>query len=52
MQNISCIGKPHVMGGGGGGPQSLHLLPRSAPAFNVFSGYFYVSLNLVEGLIV
>ena len=38
--------------GGGRGGHSLHLLPRPAPALNVFSGYFYVSLNLVEGLIV
>ena len=39
-------------GGGGGGGHPLHLFPRSAPAFNVFRGYFYVSPNLVEGLIV
>ena len=36
-QNTSCIGKPQVISGGGGGVHPLHPPPRSAPDMTVKS---------------
>ena len=34
LQNTSCIRKPQVISGGGGGAHPLHPPPRSAPALD------------------
>ena len=35
LQNTSCIRKPQVISGGGGGAHPLHPSPRSAPVVTI-----------------
>ena len=42
LQNTSCIRKPQVISGGGGGAHPLHPHPRSAP--ESYSALFYFTL--------